>query len=276
MTDIKNMSLLHYTNRETLVPKTVSQQEANRRNDKPKGLWVSVEGKCDWREWCDAEQFRDIDNQSCFEIVLKDDADILVLDTVEKIINFNNVFGDGTGGIRWEDVADIYQGVVIAPYQWDLRLSDSITWYYSWDCASGCIWDAQAIDLVTRREKEFEVEPKDIDFDAKVTLHLPSGMPEMRATKIDNNHRRMIPDTVTLVRTQGPWFGDTLTAEIEGPELKKDGSLGRRRQGIRYLIETDYASDIFNNDRYLRQDEVPHWLNKLIKEYAPGGLYYDE
>jgi hypothetical protein len=41
--------------------------------------------------------------------------------------------------IDWERLAKEYDGVEIAPYQWQRRLSDQ-RWYYSWDCASGCIW----------------------------------------------------------------------------------------------------------------------------------------
>lgn len=46
--------------------------------------------------------------------------------------------------IDWDAVAGTYQGIIITPYIWERRLGDS-AWYYSWDCASGCIWDPAAI-----------------------------------------------------------------------------------------------------------------------------------
>jgi len=36
-------------------------------------------------------------------------------------------------------VSKEYDGIEIAPYQWDARLS--LIWYYGWDVASGCIWN---------------------------------------------------------------------------------------------------------------------------------------
>lgn len=50
----------------------------------------------------------------------------------------------------WIDVASRYSGIEIAPYQWKRRIHPSTFWYYTWDCASGCIWDLSAI-------KKFEV-----------------------------------------------------------------------------------------------------------------------
>jgi hypothetical protein len=62
--------------------------------------------------------------------------------------------------IDWPKVSERYDGVVIAPYVWSLRMGDyemiegrmrktpdsAISdWYYPWDCASGCIWKASAI-----------------------------------------------------------------------------------------------------------------------------------
>lgn len=36
----------------------------------------------------------------------------------------------------------VYDG---APYQWECRLDRDTFWYYSWDCASACIWNLQAV-----------------------------------------------------------------------------------------------------------------------------------
>ena len=55
----------------------------------------------------------------------------------------------GKLAIRWQDVALDYQGILIAPYQWSLRLDKDFRWYYMWDCASGCIWDLSAIASLT-------------------------------------------------------------------------------------------------------------------------------
>ncbi len=50
--------------------------------------------------------------------------------------------------VDWTRIASEYQGIIIAPYVWECRLNDSCNWYYGWDCASGCIWDAAAVALI--------------------------------------------------------------------------------------------------------------------------------
>ena len=50
----------------------------------------------------------------------------------------------GEHGARQNSTSD-YQGIIIAPYLWTRRHHESTGWYYSWDCASGVIWDARAI-----------------------------------------------------------------------------------------------------------------------------------
>lgn len=48
--------------------------------------------------------------------------------------------------IDWQKVSRQYDGIIIAPYQWEHRLSSD--WYYPWDCASGCIWNGKAIQTI--------------------------------------------------------------------------------------------------------------------------------
>ena len=52
------------------------------------------------------------------------------------------------GCIDWRLVAEEWQGIVIAPYLWERRFDSDARWYYSWDCASGCIWDHRAIAAI--------------------------------------------------------------------------------------------------------------------------------
>lgn len=47
--------------------------------------------------------------------------------------------------IDWDRVASKHDGIIIAPYCWQQRLKDETFWYYSWDCASGCIWHPRAV-----------------------------------------------------------------------------------------------------------------------------------
>ena len=48
--------------------------------------------------------------------------------------------------INWSRVYEDYQGIVICPYQDKNRMEH--LWYYSWDHASGCIWNPELISNV--------------------------------------------------------------------------------------------------------------------------------
>jgi hypothetical protein len=98
----------------------------------------------------------------CFEyetvIVLSDSANILRLWCPADIDAFHEGYSVQDRYYRpkidWARVAEEYQGIIIAPYCWQRRLDGPAhSWYYGWDCASGCIWDAEAIaELVAIKE----------------------------------------------------------------------------------------------------------------------------
>ena len=153
----KNLELVHYSN--SVVEKVVSvEQQEGMKNFKPRGFWFSVEDGDGWREWCEAEAFR----LDCLafehEVELHSDAHILHLSSGEDIDKFSKEFGFGGVSdfmnymlLTWDRVAAQYQGLIIAPYQWEKRLDPDCGWYYGWDCSSGCIWDANAIASVKVR-----------------------------------------------------------------------------------------------------------------------------
>lgn len=146
------MRLLHYSWEP--ISDIRSTEQMREPASKPRGLWVSVEGDRDWREWCEAEQFCNVSEQHCYEVKLRPDSNVLRLKDHFDMIRFTDGFGDSAGlfvgrwGIHWNLVAEKYAGIIIAPYQWSLRLSPHADWYYTWDCASGCIWNAGAIESI--------------------------------------------------------------------------------------------------------------------------------
>lgn len=159
------MKLSHFSDEEAITPHAVEQLGRVFTYEKPRGLWLSVDGPDDWPAWNESEQFRDTSSQHRHAVTLADDHEVLVLDTVQKVMAFDQVWsrpdefvgGDikplGTQwrGIDWAAVATEHQGVVIAPYQWSLRMT--LSWYYPWDCASGCVWDPAAIKEVIMVEE---------------------------------------------------------------------------------------------------------------------------
>lgn len=141
---------------------------------KPKGLWLSVDGPYDWLEWCRGEQFGHYDLRQ--EVTLRSNAivypghpherGVLHMDRAAHLSAFTKYYrgrmytGDLGCWIDWQKVAQDYDGVIIAPYQWSSRMD--LIWYYPWDCASGVIWrPTKWVESIS--------EPEPFDFHPKVT-----------------------------------------------------------------------------------------------------------
>lgn len=119
---------------------------------KPNGFWYGVDG--DWERWCKGEDWglaKDKDNFE-YEMTLGRE-NLLVLTTVAEIDSFHEEYrAELCPGVHdyidWRLVAGKYDGIEIAPYQWDRRMSGPAhRWYYGWDCASGCIWRPQGVTV---------------------------------------------------------------------------------------------------------------------------------
>jgi hypothetical protein len=154
------MKLIHYTNEKfSIEPRQYDQSELVWQG-KPNGLWFSVEGPYDWKWWCEEEKFNLKNLAVSYEIILKEDVNILHLKTAEDILNFSKQYPFlrekwnnpietlifEAYEIDWNKLKSKYQGIIISPYQWNCRLSMTSIWYYGWDCASGCIWDLDCIE----------------------------------------------------------------------------------------------------------------------------------
>jgi hypothetical protein len=138
---------------------TIIQDGTDHRGSKPNGVWFSVvseeDGSDGWRDYCKAngkmlEPYRT-------ELVLDQDA-ILWVRTKAEIDKLTDDYGysppipaeflksksDYTrSAICWKRLATKYGGIVIAPYCAERRQKK--LWYYTWDCASGCVWNSNAV-----------------------------------------------------------------------------------------------------------------------------------
>jgi hypothetical protein len=116
---------------------------------KPCGLWLSVND--DWLTWCRSEQFQLHSLAHATEVILAAGANILRLHSPDELDEFSKRFAHGgldyeiNHCVRWSEVANLWQGIIIEPYQWSRRLTPHTSWYYGWDIASGCIWDAETV-----------------------------------------------------------------------------------------------------------------------------------
>ena len=162
------MKLVHWS--KNIITKVKSEDQKDGFDIKPRGFWVSDEdeGAGGWKSWCEAESFRLHALRYEHEITLADKANILYLHTPADLHAFTEEYKvtppgiieyDSNMFINWHRVAHKYQGIIITPYIWSERLG-KLTWYYPWDCASGCIWDSRAIKSVklVREHKTLEIK----------------------------------------------------------------------------------------------------------------------
>jgi hypothetical protein len=169
------MKLIHYSPKKIneLEPKEYDQSEIKFQS-KPNGLWFSVEGPDDWKEWCSSEKFCLERLRFSYEITLKSNSKILHLKTPEEIFAFSKQYAyrsrprlsgyfnpeEDTHELNWVEIKKKYQGIIVSPYQWECRLDLSSSWYYGWDCASGCIWDIDCIESFTFIKEDLEAPDK--------------------------------------------------------------------------------------------------------------------
>ena len=152
------MKLVHYSD-QPLGALLVREPGPERAFFKPRGLWLS-DDDCDdnWRAWCVAEGFGLERLTHVHDVELLPDANVLILKSAADIRSFTRewTFEDpklpSMMRVRWPDVMTAYDGLIITPYIWRMRLDMEAGWYYSWDCASGCIWQPRAVASVMLRE----------------------------------------------------------------------------------------------------------------------------
>lgn len=147
----ETMTLSHYATHPLGMLRSVEQKVSDYKScyDKPKGLWVSVDGDDDWKSWCESESFGL--GHVRHRVTLAQPSSVLILSRVFELLEFQDKYSRPVGRwneiyIDWVAVAKDYPGIIIAPYQWSCRMD--MSWYYGWDCASGCIWNADAIASV--------------------------------------------------------------------------------------------------------------------------------
>jgi len=145
------MQLSHFSNDPVKLRRRTKQDEPS---SKPTGFWVSVDGPCDWPSWCIAEEYSLGSRRHA--IALRRTKRVLVLDSVDAVVAFTEEYRaeppltwiENSWTMDWAKLANRYAGIIIAPYQYTLRHDSRTRWYYTWDCASGCIWDTTVIKSV--------------------------------------------------------------------------------------------------------------------------------
>lgn len=155
------MKLYHYSHE----PLTLDRWKENDEhyfegNIKPRGLWVSADEyeQC-WPEWCWSEDFGINNLANRHEVSIATER-VVLLETPDAVLDFGNQYmrrgvlrhRESTMFLDWKRITQEWDGLVIVPYQFSLRLDMNAEWYYSWDVASGCIWRKRSILSIERTD----------------------------------------------------------------------------------------------------------------------------
>ena len=161
-TPLHSSRLVHYSDeRFELDRSRTYTQRSPETYGKPNGFWVSVQGDNDWESWCRDENFYVESLDVSQTVTLVPGASVLFIKNASELAEFHARFATNPHrdvsipGLRdvsylaidWRKVAESFGGVVIAPYQAAARFK--LSWYYGWDCASGCIWDLSVIESLS-------------------------------------------------------------------------------------------------------------------------------
>lgn len=73
-------------------------------------------------------------------------VDILALPTARELLAFSEQWADSRGfDVNWGAVAERHAGIEICPYQRGAGRDRTLSWYHSWDVASGCVWAPRGV-----------------------------------------------------------------------------------------------------------------------------------
>jgi hypothetical protein len=148
------MILSHFTNKKFIF-NPEKFYPLTRNHNKPYGLWLSDESDHGWRTWCRSEKYR-LTRLRCHSKFNCDTSNWLVLRSSSEIKSFTETYQSSDNdyySIDWMRVQKEFKGILITPYQWQCRLNQKSRWYYSWDCASACVWDLTTITQIKRKVK---------------------------------------------------------------------------------------------------------------------------
>lgn len=121
---------------------------------KPSGLWYGFGAS--WLDWVRSEMPEWEKDYSKIFVIEINEGSVLKMSTFEELLEFTNKYSPSKNIpifkmnlIDWSEVAKDYSGIEINPYIFRARMNEKTNWYYTWDVASGCIWDRNAIKSIT-------------------------------------------------------------------------------------------------------------------------------
>lgn len=202
-TNIQQEDLTHNTNKLLKKIKSIPITQQPESNFKPEGFWYSCNDE--WLKWVRV-QMPKWEGKRNYKIEL-DYTNIITIRNYTQLKAFHKKYaapmysGDPLNGyINWREVANAYKGIEICPYLYKARFDREIRWYYSWDVASGCIWDASAVKSIELMAPIKKQKPKSLKERRKLNFGLSSPKPLSASAKRKKMKKDMgMVDLKTLV-----------------------------------------------------------------------------
>jgi len=125
---------------------------------KPIGLWYGF--GTSWIDFVRSQMpQREMYTEHVFKIEI-DTSNILIIKDDESFLDFSDKYKDPEFEKKWPDVRNDaidwpkvsreYKGIEFPVYFHKYRRTREHGWYYTWDVASGCIWDLSAVKKVIK------------------------------------------------------------------------------------------------------------------------------
>lgn len=123
------------------------------------GLWSSpVESDITWKEWCEAEEFKECDEKNSFKFKLKPEAKVLVLENKDDLVNLPRVKTDLSYitmniDIDFEALAKEYDAIMVYVRRGKDYFSSLYHELYGWDCDTLLVMNKKVIEVIEDEEE---------------------------------------------------------------------------------------------------------------------------
>jgi hypothetical protein len=150
----------HITKQPIVLPLSDMDPGSGHIAMKPAGFWYELHGE--WRDWCAEEEYLDVSEHMVYEVDLSD-CRIRTITSLEEAIAFSEEFryrrvdwpSSFVMAIDWRRAALGFDGIEVSWYErWQMLMTHSLEWLYSWDCRSGCVWNASKVKVGSVAERK--------------------------------------------------------------------------------------------------------------------------
>lgn len=132
------------------IYKLEKRQYIQKSWDKPDGFWYGFGNEwIDWAEIAGPEYM----GEYIYEVDING-SNILQIKNYLEITEFTKEYGSSKQivpgiifSIDWPRIELKYDGIEINPYMGKVRTDEKTLWYYTWDIASGCIWNMDKVKI---------------------------------------------------------------------------------------------------------------------------------